>query len=109
MIDATAVLRAVLRGDEAIWRGAGANDAEAFLRVCVSHGVAPLVDERLRFAGTLKAWPLAISAALRASVVEHALVCGVREHALCRVLDALAASFIRPIVIKGAAVARTHY
>src|SRR5262249_22651650 len=97
------------RRDRVMWNDAGEEHAGRFARLCIAHGVAPLVEQRLRLAGTLEAWPQAIVAALRAAVAEQTLVSPVREQCLCAVLDGLAASSVSAFLIKGAAVARTHY
>src|SRR5437879_5751984 len=107
--DADALLRAVLRGAMSAWPGGSEADEERFFDACGRHGVAGLVERRLRLAGTIDDWPATIASALRAAVFEHAAVAAVREHQLRDVIDALAASDAGAILIKGAALARTHY
>jgi putative nucleotidyltransferase-like protein len=99
-------LRAVLRGDAAEWSG---SDAGHFIGLCAEYGVGPLAQKRLRDAGTLDRWPAEVQTALHRSMLESAAVVQLRERELPIVLEALAAAGVAALVIKGAAVARTHY
>jgi Uncharacterised nucleotidyltransferase len=104
--DAPALLRDVLRGDETDWSG---GDPGGFNRLCSDLGVAPLVEKRLRDAGALERWPPAVRNVLHRSALEAAVVVQLRERELAHIVESLAAAEVNAIVIKGAAVARTHY
>jgi hypothetical protein len=101
-----ALLREVLRGDATDWSGA---DAGRFIALCGDLAVGPLVEKRLRHAGALERWPLAVRSALHRSVLEAAVAVQLRERELTYALKSLVAADLPAIVIKGAAVARTHY
>ena len=106
MSEPQAVLRDVLRGEATDWSGA---DAGRFIALCSDLGVGPLVEKRLRDAGALERWPFAVRSALHRSVLEAAALVQLRERELAHVAGSLAAADVAAIVIKGAAVARTHY
>jgi putative nucleotidyltransferase-like protein len=107
--DAELLLRRVLRGDTAAWPGGTSADEEQFFAACVRHGVALLVERQLRLAGALDGWPAAVRRRLRSAALELAAVTSQRDPQLVTVVDALAAAGVRALLIKGAALARTHY
>ena len=75
----------------------------------VEHGIAPLLYVSLRETGRLEAQAPQVRAALGRVAREAMLVEPVLDEDMHRVLDALAAEGIRPLVFKGAALAHTHY
>jgi Uncharacterised nucleotidyltransferase len=106
MPDDRRLLRAVLRGEAA--HPPGENDRE-FIGLCVDQGIAPLVECRLRACNLLDLLPLAIRSALHQATLEAAAMVRLRERELAIILEALAAADVPAFVIKGAALARTHY
>lgn len=114
-------------------------EADDFLREARYHGVTPLLDARfrdmrpsmngsdsrttasridpvspgpdaqIREAGAAARWPDAIRRACREDALVQAMNELVRRDELVRVLGALAASGVTPLVLKGGALAYTHY
>jgi Uncharacterised nucleotidyltransferase len=109
LADAEAILRAVLQGESVDWPGGSASAEQQFTDLAATHGVLALVESQLRSRGVLERWPLAIRARLRSAALGLAAVTAVREEQLRRVIDRLAAEHVGAILIKGAALARTHY
>ena len=101
------LIRAILRGGNRLdWPG---GDEDQFFALCVNEGLVGLVERRLRSATSAGHWPPTLLARLKAASLELAVVSAFRERELKRVIDALAVAGVRPLVIKGAALARTHY
>lgn len=118
------LLCALLRGESPAWPAdAGDEAAEAFLREARYHGVTPLLDARFRNpasdtrirpgggerAGSETSWPEAIRRACREDALVQAVNELRRRTELVRVLDVLAAAGVAPLVLKGTALAYSHY
>lgn len=129
-----ALLCALLRGEAPPWpRDDDAATVDAFLRAARHHGVSPLVDARLRqgeAAASLAdvanatggrdttpdpsstpcgSWPESIRRACREDALVGAIDEVVQRAELERVLDELARHGIAPLLLKGGALAYTHY
>lgn len=100
-------LASVLRGDSGrspldLW-----GDALA-LEEARSHGIAPLVDEAVRAVAEDRRQP-ELRAALGRDAVYSAVIWALRGRELGRILERLADRRVEPILIKGVALAHTHY
>jgi putative nucleotidyltransferase-like protein len=82
---------------------------EAFLRACRDHAVINLIDERLRSLEQDCDWPRDVREALAEQARAQAAAELLRRRELNAVLDGLAAEGIRPIVVKGTALAYSVY
>ena len=82
---------------------------EAFLDACDDHDVTGLIDERLRRFEKDRDWPPDVRSALAARTRSRAAVELLRWRELNAVLAGLAAEGIRPIVLKGTALAYSLY
>ena len=100
----------LLRGESQPFQGHQPDQtAEAFMRLARAHGVTTLLDERLSMGDLGDAWP----ASIRADCHEDALGRAMQELAiraeLLRVLAALGAAGVRPLILKGTALAYQVY
>ncbi len=102
------LLAALLQGTAPPWTGMGC-DAGAFLQACEREEIAALVCHHLQGTPEFTRWPAAVRQALgearRAAVARELLA----QRELVRVLDALAAHRVRPLLLKGSALAYTLY
>jgi hypothetical protein len=103
-----ALLASLLRGTLVPWSAVAMTPA-AFLQLCEDEELGPLIDRRLRDSAFREAWPDEIRNALADAVT----LCAAQELLRCaetrRVLDALAAGGIEPMVFKGTALAYSIY
>lgn len=101
---------AALRGEDPVWPDSAAESfAGAFLRAADEHGVTALLHTVSRSGAKLHSWPATVREALsRGARMATALDLARREE-LNRVFDALTAYNIAPLVLKGTALAYTHY
>jgi len=100
----------LLRGESRPGRLFGTEQtAEMFLRLVRAHGVTPLLDERFSVGDLDDAWP----ASIREACHEDALGRAMQELAiraeLMRVLAAFGAAGVRPLILKGTALAYQVY
>lgn len=86
-----------------------ADPPAAIVRAVERHGLAPLACECLARAGQLAAWPAAVQIALRRASAAQALLCRIRDAEVRRVLEAVGETGTAAVLIKGAALAYTHY
>jgi hypothetical protein len=103
------LLAAVVRGDATHWPPGGAVTERSFMEAAHAHGLQALVGRQLRKAGVLDTWPSAIRHGLQRTAIQRAAVQQILDVEVVRVLDALAAAGAGALVIKGAALAHTHY
>ena len=117
------LLCALLRGESPAWPAdAGDEAAEAFLREARYHGVTPLLDARFRKSGSdphfgslsgrvgwEANWPEAILTACREDALVQAVNELARRNELVRVLAGLAEAGVAPLILKGTALAYSHY
>ena len=82
---------------------------EEFLRSCTDHDVTSLIDQRLRALENDCDWPQDVREALAARTRAHAAIELLRRRELNAVLDVLAAEGIRPVILKGTALAYSLY
>lgn len=107
-VTATDGLTGLLRG-AAIPFAAFGMPPDEFVRACADHDVTSLVDERLRGLEKACDWPPGVREALGERARALAAVELLRRRELNAVLDALAAEDIRPIILKGTALAYGLY
>jgi hypothetical protein len=102
------LLTALLRGEAVSWPDPCAPDQAAFLSSARAHGVLPLIARQLR-KRVPGGWPPELIEAIRASAMQQAAAERAALEETRQVLESLAARGVRPLVIKGAALAHTHY
>ena len=107
---AAELLASALRGHPCRWPADGRPELDAtVLDAAGWHGISPLLTHCLRRSGPPPGWPASVLAGLtddaRAQAVQEPLV----RAELRRVLDALWDSGVRPVVVKGAHLAYSHY
>lgn len=80
-----------------------------WVSVALHHRMLPLVARALRAGDRLSEWPDGLRSALVQAAREATLVEPFRAEEIRRVVAALVAAGVRPLLIKGAALAYTHY
>ncbi|MFB3855252.1 MAG: nucleotidyltransferase family protein [Vicinamibacterales bacterium] len=102
------LIASVMRGERPAWPFGGADEAAAFVEAAARHGAHSLVADMLaRFPHP--SWPAAVVEELRRRAIGEAVQEAVREGELRRVLSGLHWAGVPNVIIKGAAVGRTHY
>jgi len=100
----------LLRGESKPYRAHHPDEtAESFLRLARAHGVTPLLDERFSEGGLHDAWPASIRAACHDDALGRAMQELAARAELMRVLAAFSAAGVRPIILKGTALAYQVY
>lgn len=108
MVAIEPLLRTALRGDPAVW--SAGNDAIAgFLKYTKEQGVQPLLRYRLRESGSWPTWPAQIRDTLDAEAWRQAAFDLLLEKELRKVLDALYAAGVQPVLMKGAPLSAAMY
>lgn len=101
---------ALLRGESPTWKAPADDESIAlFLRTARCHGVTPLLDPRLGESRSQGTWPEAIRRACHEDAIAQAMYELALRAELARVLAALAAAGIDPLILKGTALAYSHY
>ena len=101
---------ALLRGEAIGWPGAESGDeVEAFLARADFHGVLPLLDDHFRDASIAALWPETIRKRCRADALSWAAWDLAQRGEMARLLAAFRESQLSPLLLKGAALACTHY
>lgn len=104
------LLFGVLRGEVASWPDdADAGFTQSFLDVCTVEGVAALVHHHVRSSPLWREWPAAVREALIRDARKQAALDMLRESELIAVLAAFAGAGIGTLLLKGAALAHSHY
>jgi hypothetical protein len=103
-----AAICAILRGDSFAAPMDGLGGVEAFLLEARRHGVMPLLDACFRCRGEIQV-PAAVRQACRADAAVSSLQALATRRELVPVLAALHGAGVRPLLLKGAALAHTHY
>ena len=103
------LLAALVRGDQAEWPFTGTAAEQQFLDAAQRHGVVPLVAWQHRRRGSLNDWPAALRSAIVERARQHAIVEQLQRSELTAVVGELTSRSVRSIVLKGAALAYTHY
>lgn len=98
----------LLAGDPVAWDRAG-RDTSALLETCRREEISGLICHRLRDRPASGAWPAALREELEATSRGDAARELLIQRELVRVLDALGARGVRPILFKGTALAYTRY
>jgi hypothetical protein len=108
--DTTTVVAAVLRGDMSSLRLLqGDAGWTAFLDAAVRHDVGPLLRRGLKECHGWARVPVAVREALDARARREAALEGLRGRETTRVLASLREAGVTALVLKGAALAHTHY
>lgn len=106
----TRLIACVLHRGNARWPAPSCAVLErSFLDACGAHGVAALVHHRARQTTEWPHWPGAVREALSREAAMHAALDMLREQELRRVLAALAEARLDTLLLKGAALAYSHY
>jgi len=100
----------LLRGESKPYRAHHPGEtAETFLRLARAHGVTPLLDERFSVGDLDDAWPASIRAACHDDALARAMQELATRAELMRVLAAFGAAGVRPLILKGTALAYQVY
>ena len=103
------LLAALVRGEQVEWPFTGTAAEQQFLDAAQRHGVVPLVAWQHRRCGSLNDWPAALRSAIVERARQHAIVEQLQRSELTAVVGELTSRSVRSIVLKGAALAYTHY
>jgi len=108
--DIERLICAVLRQEAAEWRMGDDPAAIAqFLDAGRYHGVLPLLNAEFRRRNAAEPWPREILSACAAAARDQAMFELAYRIEIVRVLGALASADLAPLVLKGAALAYSHY
>jgi hypothetical protein len=109
-VDPDPAICAILRHEPCPWDGEGGEEVSSrFVRTARLHGVLPLLDMEFRERNDLAGWPKEIQLACLKAALVHATHEMAQRAEVGRVIEALAAHGIRPLVLKGSALACSHY
>jgi hypothetical protein len=110
MPDADSLTRAALRGDLLPWPADAADIfAQDFLELADFHGVKPLLHHRLHEAANTPDWPARVIDDLKTSAMSYTAWEMVHQREISRVLRVFDDAGITPLVMKGSALAYSHY
>ena len=98
---------ALLRGEAADWPSDGAR-AE-FLQMAAGHGVSSLLAYQLRRTGRWHRWPVDVTTRLHQTARVEVALEVLRRFELERVVLAMRAAGVQPLLMKGVALAYLHY
>ena len=98
----------VLRGEQVPWAAFGSADTE-FLETCRAEGLTGLIHDRICSSDAARDWPPAVRATLADEARQQTAIELLRDRELRGVLVALSSAGVRPVLLKGAALAHTHY
>lgn len=104
MTDLTRFIASLMREEDVAWDG---GDASAFLQASNVHGATPLIAYRIR--EKRRGIPATLAASIEAEARTHMAHDVVRQRELLQLLDRFESPAIPMLVIKGTALARTHY
>lgn len=85
------------------------SDVEHFIRMARLHGVLPMLDQCFDSLPNRSEWPGTILAACHDAAVSETVHEVLRRRELVRMLEAFAATGVKPLLLKGAALAYSHY
>ena len=101
---------AVLRGEGAAWPATEAEvDVEEFLARADHHGTLPLLHDRLRDPAIADAWPGSIRERCTAEALFGAAWEMAQRGEIIRLMAAFREAQMKPLILKGAALACSHY
>ncbi len=104
----TELVRA-LSGDLAVLRSHAFDRADPFWSTAEAHRVHLLIAAFARATDAISVWSTAAAGHARAADVDAIATQALRDHELRRVLDRLGAGGVSCLLMKGAAIAHTHY
>jgi len=108
--DVERLLRRILRGAIPPWpASADITLEQRFLDACREHGVAALVHHRARTAPDWPDWPATVRAGLARETAMQSALDMLREEEVVAVLEGLHAAGIETVLLKGTALAYSHY
>jgi hypothetical protein len=102
-----AIVTAALRGESV--PPPSASEARAVRELAELHGVHSLLYRKLEGTAAWSEWPDTLREGLAVAARDQVAAEMARKAELTRVLEALAAEGIEPLILKGAALAYTHY
>ena len=101
---------AIIRHEPTLWIGGADEGAiSRFLAAARDHGVLPLLGAAFARGHDFDSWPQKIPAICHASLLVGTLLAAAQRVEVVRVLDALASAGVRPLLLKGIALASRHY
>ena len=104
------LVAAILRGEPTAWPAdAGHVEQDRFFAAASRHGVLPLLAPHLHQAKTLEGWPASIRERLVEAARNEVMVESLRRREVRRLHVALAAANVRPLLMKGTALAYLCY
>ena len=108
--DPDTAICALLRHEICAWdETSGPEAIQGFLRAAHHHGVVPLLDAEFRDRAELAGWPKVIQVECFTGALVHAAHESAQRAEGARVIEALAAGGVQPLVLKGGALACTLY
>jgi hypothetical protein len=109
-VDQRSLICAALRGEAIRWPGTNDSGEESrFVAMARYHGILPLLGERLDALAGNQGWPVAVLEACHREAASQRILELAGRAELPRVLEALAEVAVKPLVLKGGALAYTHY
>jgi len=101
---------ALVRGETIAWPGAEhGEEVEGFLARAEYHGMLPLLDDRFRDPLVAGQWPEAIRERCRADALAWVAWDLAQRGDTARLLAAFRGAQLKPLILKGAALACSHY
>lgn len=101
---------AVIGGERTGWPGdEGGEEVEGFLARAEFHGVLPLLNDRLRNPELAELWPAAVRNRCRKEALSGAAWDLAQRSETTRLLAAFRDAGVKPLLLKGAALAYSHY
>ena len=109
-VDPDPVICSILRRGPCHWvEGDDPAATARFIAVANFHGVLPLLDAEFRLRADAGAWPKEVQLACFTALLARRNFENAHRPEITRVLDALAADGLQPLVLKGGALAHSHY
>ena len=103
------LVASILRGEPAAWPASHGQTARTqFIAAATRHGVLPLLAPRLHEAKALGEWPASIREPMVDAARHEVVVESLRRRELQRLAVALAGANVRPLLMKGAALASLY-
>lgn len=101
---------AILRHEPAQWNGGADEEAiSRFFAAARYHGMVPLLGAEFARGHDFDSWPKTIRVTCHASLLVGTLHAPAQRAEMVRVLDALVSAGMQPLLLKGIALAYSHY